>query len=96
MLKIVKHIIMHPMNKYSILFQQLHGDVLFCLLNLSSLYHYGYGVNQWVRWQCFFLPKKIGIAQFSQRKDESPVNVGCSATNGSQQIELEGVWKTLP
>ena len=84
------------MNKYSILFQQLHGDVLFCFLNLSSLYHYGYGVNQWVRWQCFFLPKKIGIAQFSQRKDESPVNVGCSATNGSQQIELEGVWKTLP
>ena len=43
-----------------------------------------------------FFPKKIGIAQFSQRKDESPVNVGCSATNGSQQIELEGVWKTLP
>ena len=40
--------------------------------------------------------QKNGIAQLSQRKDESPVNVGCFATNGSQQIELEGVCKTLP
>ena len=51
---------------------------------------------QWVLWQCFFFLQKIGIAQLSQRKDESPVNVGCFATNGSQQIELGGVCKTLP